>query len=70
MFRYAAHKRVVISLKTGLTVTGIITRHRRGYCIVRDAQIIEPGGSSAPADGEILVQRDDIDYVQIPAAVR
>lgn len=66
MFRYAAHRRVIISLKSGLAVSGVITKHRRGFCVVRDAEVIESGGASASADGEVLVQSADIDYIQIP----
>lgn len=66
MFRYAAHRRVIISLKSGLAVSGVIIKHRRGFCVVRDAEVIESGGASASADGEVLVQSADIDYIQIP----
>ncbi|QHB37233.1 RNA binding protein [Gordonia phage Gudmit] len=63
---YAVHQRVVINLKSGTTVIGVVTAKKRTFCIVRDAEIVEPGSHPVPADGEVLVEKAHIDYIQIP----
>lgn len=66
-FRYVAHQKVVINLKSGTAIAGVVTSKQRMYCVVKDAEVIEPG-APAPmrADGEIVVHRTDIDYIQLP----
>lgn len=63
---YAVHQRVVINLKSGTAVAGVVVAKKRSFCILRDAEVVEPGGHPVRADGEILVDRCEIDYIQIP----
>ncbi|EAS0269371.1 hypothetical protein E7939_22010 [Salmonella enterica] len=63
---YVVHQRVVINLKSGTAVIGVVTARKRTFCVVRDAQVVEPGSNPVRADGEVLVDRAEIDYIQIP----
>lgn len=63
---YVVHQRVVINLKSGTAVIGVVTSKKRTFCVVRDAAVVSPGSSSpVPADGEIVIDRNEIDYIQI-----
>ncbi|QGJ87557.1 Ro-like RNA binding protein [Gordonia phage Faith5x5] len=63
---YVVQQRVVINLKSGTAVIGVVTAKKRTFCVVRDAAIVSVGAPSpVPADGEIVVDRNEIDYIQI-----
>ena len=62
--RLVIHRRVVVNLRSGNAVAGIVTRATLKVVIVRDAVLHEHGVAPAPADGEILIERDHIDFIQ------
>ncbi|UXE04978.1 RNA binding protein [Gordonia phage Lton] len=63
---YVVQQRVVINLKSGTAVIGVVTEKKRTFCVVRDAAVVAPGAPGpTPADGEIVVDRGEIDYIQI-----
>lgn len=64
MFRAVAHRRVVINLWSGTAIAGVVTKTTRSYCIVKDAQVIESGSNPTTVDGEIVVDRRQVDYIQ------
>lgn len=61
--RYIVHRRVVVNLRTGTAVSGLVTDIRGPLLIVRDATVHD-GDQAAPADGEIVIDRASVDYVQ------
>ncbi|WP_054812096.1 hypothetical protein [Nocardia arizonensis] len=61
--RYVVHRRVVVNLRSGTAVAGVITETRGPLLIVRDATVHD-GDQAAPADGEIVIDRAAIDYIQ------
>lgn len=61
--RYLVHRRVVVNLRTGTAVSGVITDVRGPLLIIRDATVHD-GDQAAPADGEVVVDRANVDYVQ------
>lgn len=61
--RYIVHRRVVVNLRTGTAVSGVVTSVRGPLLIVRDATVHD-GEQAAPADGEIVIDRANVDYVQ------
>ncbi|UYL87765.1 RNA binding protein [Gordonia phage OneDirection] len=63
---YVVQQRVVINLKSGTAVMGVVTAKKRTFCVVRDAEVVEPGSHPVRADGEVLIERADIDYIQLP----
>jgi hypothetical protein len=62
----AVHRRVVVQLTDGdHAVTGILWRRTRRLVVVRNAELVEPGREPAPMDGEVVLERDRIAWVQI-----
>jgi hypothetical protein len=61
--RYVVRRRVVVNLRTGTAVSGVVTEVRGPLLIVRDATVHD-GDQAAPADGEIVIDRANVDYVQ------
>lgn len=62
-YGYIAHRRVVVNLRTGSAISGVITKWRGPFYVLRDATVHE-GEQVAPADGEILVEKKNVDYIQ------
>lgn len=61
--RYVRH-RVVVNLKTGAAIQGVL--YRTGNPLeVKDATVLEPGAEPVQADGAIVIDRDNVDYIQI-----
>lgn len=64
---YVVHQRVVLNLKSGTAVCGVVTEQKRKFCVVRDAEVIDLGARTPTrADGRLVVGRSEIDYIQLP----
>jgi small nuclear ribonucleoprotein (snRNP)-like protein len=64
-YRYTAHRRVVVNLRTGRAISGVVTKWRGPFYVLRDATVYEPeGGDGVSADGEVLVDKSNVDYIQ------
>lgn len=57
-------RRVVVNLKTGRALDGVLVRKSGDLLFLRNATALEPGSSPAPLDGEAVVARADIDFIQ------
>ena len=59
-------RRVVIALRSGQSIDGVLVARRAGCFFVKAAQVLDPGASGAvPADGEVVVERSQVDFVQV-----
>lgn len=58
-------RRALVSLKTGNAVSGVIVRGWGRWVVVADAMVHDAAApGSTPADGEIWIERVNVDYVQ------
>ena len=57
-------RRVVVNLKTGRAVSGVLVRRSGDLLFIREAVVLEPGAEPARGDGEAVVARADIDFIQ------
>lgn len=63
-WRRYVRQRVVVNLKTGSAIEGVL--YGTGQPLeVKDPTVHEPGAEPAKADGSILVDRNNVDYIQI-----
>lgn len=60
----AISRRVVVNLKTGAAIDGVLWDERGQLIVLRDANLHNDGGH-APLDGEIIIDRLNIDFVQV-----
>lgn len=63
--RYALHRRVFVNLWSGAAISGVVVKATRTYCVIKDAHVHEGGSHPVAVDGEILIDRNQIDYIQI-----
>lgn len=62
--RLAMSCRVMVNLTSGSAIDGILWDERGPLLVLRDANLHSEGGS-APLDGEVIVERDRIAFVQV-----
>lgn len=58
-------RKVLVSLVSGNALSGVCTHSGPEGLVLRAVMVHEPGADPAPADGEVLVDRINVDYVQI-----
>lgn len=63
-FRTVIHRRVVVNLLSGSAINGVLVRQRGPLLHLKDAQLLEQGAEPAPLDGEIVVERSQVDFIQ------
>lgn len=64
-WRTVTARRVVINLKTGRAVDGLLCRRSGDLLFLRQAVALEPGAEPVPVDGEVVVLRGDVDFIQL-----
>lgn len=58
-------RKVLVSLVSGNALSGVCTHAGPEGLVLRGVMVHEPGTDPAPADGEVLVDRINVDYIQI-----
>jgi small nuclear ribonucleoprotein (snRNP)-like protein len=59
------NRRVLVSLFSGSAVSGVLTQTRGDFLIIKGATVHEADAEPAAADGDIVIDRSNVDYVQI-----
>lgn len=62
--KLAINRRVMVNLQSGQAVEGVLWDDRGPLIVLKDAHLHTEGGS-APLDGEVVIERTNIDFVQI-----
>lgn len=63
--RLAIHRRVIVNLTTGTAFAGILWDQRGDVVVLRGAALLEAGREPVPVDGDVLIERARVDYVQV-----
>jgi len=58
-------RRVIVNTKTERAFRGVLWRKRWGYLVLRDAQMLKPRGETVPIDGEVVIERGNVDFMQV-----
>lgn len=65
--RTAVRRRVVVNLD-GKAFSGILWAKRGPLLVLRDAQLMHPGAAAVPVDGEVVIERRAVEFIQVVAA--
>jgi hypothetical protein len=63
-WRTLVARRVVINLKSGRGLDGLLVRKAGDLLFLRQATALEAGVAPLPVDGEAVVQKSDVDFIQ------
>lgn len=58
-------RKVIITRKNDRSIIGILWSRWFGVWTIKQAQVETEKGEIRPADGEVVVLRENIDYVQV-----
>jgi hypothetical protein len=59
------NRQVLVNLVSGNAVSGVCTYNGRTALVLRGATVHEPGADPSPADGEVLIERINVDFIQL-----
>lgn len=62
--RLSLNRRVMVNLTNGAAIEGVLWDERGQLIVLRDARLFEEGGTT-PLDGEVIVDRERIAFVQV-----
>lgn len=62
--KLAMNRRIMVNLANGSAIDGILWDDRGRLLVLRDANLHSEGGS-APLDGDVVIERDRIAFVQV-----
>lgn len=67
---FSPRPRVLVALKTGETVAGILLNRRRAVLVLGDVTVHERGAGAEPvrADGSVYIDQSNVRWVQRPEA--
>jgi hypothetical protein len=62
---YPQLRQVIVNTKTELAFRGVLWRKRRGYLVLRNAEMLQARGEVTPMDGEVVIYRENVDFLQV-----
>lgn len=66
--RLAVRRRVLANLIDGNAMNGVLIARRGGYLVLKDVTLLSPGSEPTPMDGEVLLDKDRVDFLQVLGA--
>ena len=63
--RWPICRRVLVNLDDGRAFNGILYSRRGPLLLLRQAQLIEPGNDPVEVDGEVLIERPRVSFIQV-----
>lgn len=63
---YPELREVLLTTKTGRTFKGVLWRRRGGYLVLRNACLLREREAPLALDGEVVVERSNVDWLQVP----
>lgn len=66
--RYPELRQVLVNLKSGTAFRGVVFQRKGDYLVLKSAEIIQDRSQQAkkqPVDGEVMIFRADIDFIQV-----
>lgn len=63
--RTAVRRKVIVNLLSGEAFSGVLWARRGPLLVLRNAELLEQGASPTPVDGEVVVERSRVSWVQV-----
>lgn len=64
-WRLVRARRVVVNLQSGQAIDGLLTRQHGPLLFISEARLHEGGDNPVPIDGQAVIERQTIDFIQI-----
>jgi hypothetical protein len=63
--RLPTRRQAFVNLLDGTTVEGVLWRNRGAYLLLRESRLHGPEGAPVPVDGEVVIDRARVQFVQL-----
>lgn len=64
-WRQLIAKTVLVNLHSGRAFRGALVEVRGDLLMLKNAALIEPGSDPIPVDGTVVVERRNVDFIQV-----
>ncbi|MGK9222060.1 MULTISPECIES: hypothetical protein [unclassified Microbacterium] len=64
--RVIQRRRVIANLVDGTSIDAIFYRQDGPLLVLKNATLLEPGADPVPLDGDVVVERDRVLFIQAP----
>lgn len=62
--RLMTRRRVLVQLDTGRAVVGVLWSTKGKRVVIKSAELLEPGSEPTRMDGDVVIERDRVEYTQ------
>jgi small nuclear ribonucleoprotein (snRNP)-like protein len=62
---YPVLKTVIVNTKTDRAFRGVLWQKRGDYLVLRDAELLKGKGETVHIDGEVVIERQNVDFLQV-----
>lgn len=66
---YPYRYKVIVNLKNQRSFRGILWAQQGGWLVLKHAELLEERGAPKPVDGDVLIDRRDVEFIQVPPGV-
>jgi hypothetical protein len=63
--RWPVRRRALVNLTSGAAFDAVLWAKRGPLLVLRDVTLLEPDAEPATLDGEIVVERDRVSFIQV-----
>lgn len=63
--RLMLRRKVIVNLVGDRAISGVLWCRRGGLIVLKQAELHEPGVEPVPMDGDVVVERARVDFVQV-----
>lgn len=63
--RLMVRREVLVQLLSGRAVRGVLWARKGRSLVLKSATLLEPGSDPVPMDGDVVLDRGAVDYVQV-----
>ena len=63
--RYPVLRQVIVNTRTEKAFSGVLWARRGDYLVLRNARLLQAGGSSTAIDGEVVIDANNVDFLQV-----
>ena len=68
--RYPTLREVIVNTRSDKAFRGVLWKRTRGYLILRNVTLLRPREAAVAVDGEVLVDAQNVDFIQIVTSER
>jgi len=65
-YSHVVFRRVIVNLKSGRAVDGALVRRSGPLLFLKNAFLLEEGRDPVPLDGETVIERAEVEFMQAP----